>query len=251
MINIQENDGKICGHTRFTLHLGDLFLDSRYFNTKTTYQNCEERLSGAPRILENISDDLRKCKGEFNVTDETFTRIIEKASQRIILEVKNKFPLWASQMIPYAIEVERSIQSIAREQKALAIDAIKSGHVDDYLGVKQLCMFDDFDHEVYLKTTDIEWQATQDGGLHWFKFGNAKDSIARYKDEQVSLNQKLTFGRIKKISKSRSREFERSMKSIIVQNAFESLESNKKEKFKTTAKNAIKAFDAALKSSSF
>jgi hypothetical protein len=67
----------------------------------------------------------------------------------------------------------------------------------------------------------------------------------------VSLNQKLTFGRIKKISKSRSREFERSMKSIIVQNAFESLESNKKEKFKTTAKNAIKAFDAALKSSSF
>jgi len=70
MINITENGGKICGHTRFTLHLGDLFLDSRYFNTKTTYQNCEERLSGAPRILEIASDDLRKCKGESNLPDD-------------------------------------------------------------------------------------------------------------------------------------------------------------------------------------
>lgn len=251
MINITENDGKICGHTRFTLHLGDLFLDSRYFNTKTTYQNCEERLSGAPRILEGASDDLRRAKGEFNLSDDLFAQVIEKASQQIILEVKRRFPSWASQMIPYTTEVEKAIQSIAREQKALAVDAIKSNHVDDYLGVKQLCMFDDFDHEVYLKSTDTLWQSTQDGSLHWFKFGNAKDSVARYKDEQVSLNQKLTFGRIKKISKSRSRDFERFMKSIISQNGFESLESNKREKFKTTAKNAIKAFDAAFKSSSF
>jgi hypothetical protein len=246
---IDEINAKTCGHTRYTLHLGELYLDARYFADKCTYVGCEERKAASPKILERLSEELRQCKRERNISDNDFSEIIDVISRKIIAQVKELFPKWASTPIEFNVEAERAISGIARREKAIAVDYIESGNIDEYLGRKQFDFFDEESHYVYLKTVDCHWADAEDGE-HWFKFGKSKDPLKRYSGEQVSLDQKLTFGLKLPIAESRCNDFESCMKTLIAQAAFKTPlneGAKKREKFQCTMHDAARLFREAYR----
>jgi hypothetical protein len=250
MISTEQIEAKACGHTRFTLHLGELYLDKRYFNDKCTYLGCEERKAASPKILEKLSEELRGAKRECNISDDDFSEIIDTVSKKIIAEMKVLFPRWAGSPIPYNADIETALASIARREKAVAVDFMQSNNLPELLGRNQLSLFDDKDHFVYLKTVDCHWDDAGEGP-HWFKFGNSKDPCRRYAGEQVSLDQSLTFGLTWPISKTGAREFEEKMKSLIVQYNFKTPEikegPKKREKFFSEMRDAVRLFREAYR----
>jgi hypothetical protein len=250
MTSLEEIDAKACGHTRFTLHVGELYLDKRYFNDKCTYAGCEERKAASPRILEKLSEELRDAKREYNINDQDFCEVIDFVSRKIIAEVKALFPKWASSPIPYNAEIESALASIARREKAIAVDFIQSNNLPALLGRKQMSLFEENNHFVYLKTVDCHWEDARQG-MHWFKFGNSKDPCKRYAGEQVSLDQELTFGMTWPISKTGAKDFEEKMKSLVVQCNFKTPEikdgPKKREKFYSDMRDAVRLFREAYR----
>lgn len=250
MTILEQIDAKACGHTRFTLHLGELYLDKRYFNDKCTYIGCEERKAASPKVLERLSEELRDVKRECNISDDNFCEIIDIVSRKITAEIKALYPKWASSPVPYNVEIESRLAIVARREKAIAVDLIQSGNISTLLGRNQMSLFDERDHFVYLKTVDCHWQDAKDG-MHWFKFGNSKDPHRRYAGEQVSLDQSMTFGLTWPVSKIGAREFEEKMKSLIIQHGFKTPEikdgPKKREKFFSNMSDAVRLFREAYR----
>lgn len=242
--------GKRCGHTRYTLHLGELRLDTKYFSQKCTYHGCEPRMAACPKFLESLSAELRQTKVAHKVKDEDFATLIQVASKRITSEIKQRCPNWATSVIAYDASFEREMANIARREKAFATEMLAAKDLPSYIGSEQLPLFAERNHSVYLKTTDCHWQDAA-SGLHWFKFGHSKDPQKRYAGEQVTLNQDSTFGLILPIHSGQGRLFEKAMQGLIAQRNIATPEGpdaqRRREKFYTERSVAVDLFNTAYK----
>jgi hypothetical protein len=243
-------NGKRCGHTRYTLHLGELRLDTRYFSQKCTYHGCEPRMAASPKFLEALSAELRQAKVAQRVSDKDFATLIEVASKRITSEIKQRCTNWATSVIAYDAALEREMANIARREKAFATEMITAKDLPSYIGSEQLPLFAELDHAVYLKTTDCHWEDAA-FGAHWFKYGHSKDPVRRYSGEQVTLNQDNTFGLILPIHSGQGRLFERAMQGLIAERNIvtpEGLDAQRRrEKFYTERSIALDLFNRAYK----
>lgn len=243
-------NGKKCGHTRYTLHLGELRLDTRYFSQKCTYHGCEPRMAASPRFLEALSAELRQTKVEQRVSDKEFAALIDVASKRITSEIKQRCTNWATSVIAYDAGLEREMANIARREKAFAAEVLRAKDLPSYIGAEQLPLFAELDHAVYLKTTDCHWSDAA-FGAHWFKYGHSKDPSRRYSGEQVTLNQDSTFGLILPIHSGQGRLFEKAMQRLIAEGNIVTPEGvdaqRRREKFYTERATALDLFNRAYK----
>jgi hypothetical protein len=243
-------NGKRCGHTRYTLHLGQLVLDERYFSKKCTYLGCETRMAASPKFLQSLSAELRQAKVEQRISDDEFASLIDAVSKKITTAVKLLCPTWATSTIAYDAALERQMASIAKREKAYAVELLRSKDIGSYIGAEQLPLFAEMAHSVYLKTVDCHWEDAAHGP-HWFKYGHSKDPTKRYAGEQVTLDQEQTFGLVLPIHTGQGRLFEQAIKRLIVEQNITTPEGNdalkKREKFYAERRTALELFNRAYK----